>query len=109
MRAPDSLIFLLRQAACLALLTPLIALAEGQTSAADAANPDAAGAPLVHHGMKPLQQGDDTPAPNAWREAHGAVAAFPRGHADILAWEKQTATNTAPAPHKAMHMQGGKP
>ncbi|ART54819.1 hypothetical protein CBP35_06870 [Acidovorax carolinensis] len=41
---PDSLIFSLRQAACLALLTPLIALAQGRDTVRDAANPDAPGA-----------------------------------------------------------------
>jgi hypothetical protein len=108
-RAQDSLIFSLRQAACLALLTPLIALAQGPASTQDAANPDAPGAPLAHPEMKPLQQGNDAPSPNAWREVHDAVAAFPRGHADILAWEKQTAAHPAPDPHKPMHMQGSKP
>ena len=103
MRAPDSLIFSLRQAACLALLTPLIALAQATDSTRDAANPDAPGAPLVHPGMKPMPPGDDIPATNAWRAAHDAVAAFPRGHADILAWEQQqsaTKPPLAPAPAK---------
>jgi hypothetical protein len=101
-RAPDSLIFSLRQAACLAVLTPLIALAQAADSMRDAAHPDAPVAPLVHPAMKPMPPGDDAPAPNAWREAHDAVAAFPRGHADILAWEQQqkqqSAANPPPAP-----------
>ena len=115
MRAPDSLYFSLRQAACLALLTPLIALAQGPASTPDAANPDAAVPPLVHPAMKAPQPALETPSPDAWRKAHDAVAAFPRGHADILAWEKQTAANTDSDPHKAMHMdmhmqmQGSKP
>ena len=117
MRPLDPLFFLLRQAACLLLLTPPMALAQGLASAPDAANPDAPGAPLIHPEMPPLQRGNDAPAPNAWRDAHDAVAAFPRGHADILAWEKQSGAKPASAPHqpmhhpahKPMHRQGGKP
>lgn len=109
MRAPDSLIFSLRQAACLALLTPLIALAQGPDSMRDAANPDAPGAPLVHPGMTPLQQGSAAPAPNAWREAHDAVGAFPRGHADILAWEQQAAAKAPLAPASAPPSPGSQP
>lgn len=130
-RAPDSLIFSFRLAACLALLTPLIALAQGPVATRDAANPDAPGAPLVHPGIKPMPTGNDTPAPNAWREAHDAVAAFPRGHADILAWEQQQSAAKPPLapatpsaaspqhsghgaqpamqPHQHMPVQRGKP
>ena len=74
MRPLDPLFFLLRQAACLLLLTPPMALAQGLASAPDAANPDAPGAPLIHPEMPPFKQGDDAPAPNAWREANDAVA-----------------------------------
>lgn len=109
MRAPDSLIFSLRQAACLALLTPLIALAQGRDTVRDAANPDAPGAPLVYSGMKPVPPGNDAPAPNAWREAHDAVAAFPRGHADILVWEQQAAANPPAAPASAPPSAGSQP
>ena len=113
MRPLDSLFFLLRQATCLLLLTPLMALAQGLAPAPDAANPDAPGAPLIHPEMPPFKQGDDAPAPNAWREAHDAVAAFPRGHADILAWEKQSGAKPAAVPHqpmhKPMHRQGDTP
>ena len=103
MRPLDPLFFLLRQAACLLLLTPPMALAQGLASAPDAANPDAPGVPLIHPEMPPFKQGDDAPAPNAWREAHDAVAAFPRGHADILAWETQSGATPAAAPHQPMH------
>lgn len=130
MRAPDSLFFLLRQTARLGLLTPLIALAQSPAVPQDAANPDVPGAPLVHPGMTPLPLGNSAPSLNAWREAHEAVAAFPRGHADILAWEQQSTANPplAPAPpgaaspqhsehgaqppmqpHHHMPMHGGKP
>ena len=114
MRAPDSLFYPLRQAACLALLTPLAALAQGPASPQDAARPDAPTAPLVHAAMPPAPQGDTAPSPNAWRAAHTAVAEFPRGHADILAWEKQAASGSPPpAPsghgHQHMHSHGSKP
>ena len=117
MRPLDPLFSLLRQAACLLLLAPLMALAQGLAPAPDAANPDAPGAPLIHPDMPALQPGNDAPSANAWREAHDAVAAFPRGHADILAWEKQPGAKPASAPHqpmhhpahKPMHRQGGKP
>ncbi|MBP3982280.1 MULTISPECIES: hypothetical protein [unclassified Acidovorax] len=109
MRAPDSLIFSPRHAACLALLTPLIALAQAPDSMRDAANPDAPGAPLVHLGMTPMPLGNDAPSPNAWREAHDAVAAFPRGHADILAWEQQSAAKPPLAPTSAPPSTGSPP
>ena len=110
MRAPDSLFFLLRQTARLGLLTPLIALAQSPAFPQDAANPEAPGAPLVHPGMAPLPLGNSTPAPNAWREAHQAVAAFPRGHADILAWEQQSAASSALSPtHTPPATPGGQP
>ena len=110
MRAPDSLFFLLRQTARLGLLTPLIALAQSPAFLQDAANPEAPGAPLVHPGMAPLPLGNSTPAPNAWREAHQAVAAFPRGHADILAWEQQSAASPALSPtHTPPATPGGQP
>lgn len=70
----------------------------------------APGAPLVHPGMAPLPLGNSTPAPNAWREAHQAVAAFPRGHADILAWEQQSAASPALSPtHTPPATPGGQP
>ena len=123
MYPPDSPFFLLRQAACLTLLAPLMALAQGPASARDAANPDAPQAPLIHPAMPlpALQQRSGTPPAHAqlWQAAHDAVAAFPRGHADILAWEKKAAAHPAQAPrqptHDPMHtpmpmpMPGGKP
>jgi hypothetical protein len=109
MRAPDSLNFSLRQTACLVLLMPLIALAQAPDSTRDAASPETPGAPLVHLGMTPVQQTTDAPSPNAWREAHDAVAAFPRGHADILAWEKKSAANPLPIPGSAPPAASGIP
>ena len=41
---------------------------------------------------------DALPSPQAWRQAHEAVGAFPRGHADIVAWEAQRGSAPPPAP-----------
>ena len=44
-----------------------------------------------------------------WRAANAAVAAFPRGHADVLRWEAaQAAPHPAPAA-AAPHHHGGQP
>jgi len=110
MRAPTPFVFppspllLLRQAACLALLTPalwpLAALAQGPV--ADAAQSTAPTAPLVY---QPLAAAPTAPTPEGWREANDAVAAFPRGHADILAWEARQ--GAAPATmHQGGHSMG---
>lgn len=91
MRALDSRICFLRQALCLALFTPLIVLAQGPAQTPDAANPDGVAAPLVHPALAALPPDIKAPSPQAWQQAHDAVAAFPRGHADIVAWEQQAA------------------
>ena len=91
MRAPDlSPLFapalprisppLRRWATCLALLTPPLGLAQ---TALNAADPQAPTAPLFY--LELPSPAPETPAPS-WRQAHDAVAEFPRGHADILAW-----------------------
>lgn len=129
MRAPTPFVFppppwlLLRQATCVALLTPalwpLAALAQGPV--ADAAQPTAPTAPLVYQPLAATPATPATPTPEGWREANEAVAAFPRGHADILTWEaRQGAAPAAPAtmrqgghdmgPHHHHSMgSGGKP
>ena len=129
MRAPvpPSFVLSLRRTACLALLVPLFWAAQpGHAAAAansDAANPEAATAPLMYHGLVQQPMPDAIPSATAWRDAHGAVAAFPRGHADILAWEARqggpsqqpgAGKNPSPNPsHMHMHMQapsrGGTP
>ena len=139
MRAPDlSPLFapalprfslpLRRWTACLVLLAPPLAMAQ---TALNAADPQAPTAPLFY--LELPSPAPETPAPS-WRQAHDAVAEFPRGHADILAWEARAATPhgahaqhqqpPAPAaeagnaahPHKPMHHghqvhhpHGGKP
>ena len=139
MRAPDlSPLFapalprisppLRRWATCLALLTPPLGLAQ---TALNAADPQAPTSPLTHIALP--SPTPEAPAPS-WRQAHDAVAEFPRGHADILAWEARAATppgahaqhQQPPAPaaaagkaahahkpmhdaHHAHHPHGGKP
>lgn len=124
MRAPASLPFLFisspwlqrsRRLVGLALCSPLLALAQA-TAASDAAQPDAATAPLVHQSLS-LQPAlaDATPSPETWRNGNAAVGAFPRGHADIVAWEAQqqsartppgalpTSTPPQAPPHQGTH------
>ena len=101
-----------RHMACLVLLVPLLAVAQDPIAvdAADAARPDAPTAPLTHRGLllEP-PAGATAPSPPSWRQAHEAVAAFPRGHADIVAWEaRQNAAAPPPAApptpnHQEMH------
>lgn len=120
MRAPVLPIPLLslRRAACLAPLSlallPLISSAEihgsahplpSAATASPAANPHAATAQLVHPPFAPPTIAADTTPPGpSWREANEAVAAFPRGHADIVAWEaRQRATPPPAAPPATPH------
>ena len=103
--------------ACLALLSPLLAQAQGPASP-DATRADAPTAPLPYTPMpSQLSLVDALPTPQAWRQAHEAVGAFPRGHADIVAWEAQNgsapppepaASTAAPMPHH-QGMQHGMP
>lgn len=84
--------------ACLALLSPLLAQAQGP-SASDATRADAPTAPLPYTAMPPQPPlADALPTPQAWRRAHEAVGAFPRGHADIVAWEAQKGSAPSPTP-----------
>lgn len=68
-----------------ALLGSAAALAQ---TAHDHSSPDAAAAPAA------------SPAPatrNAWRDANAAVGTMPRGHADIVAWERTRGLHRPPA------------
>lgn len=83
--------------AALLLASPAAVLAQNNpppvTSApppasADASLPSAPTTPLAYQGIAPQPAlADAAPTATSWRDAHGAVAAFPRGHADIVAWE----------------------
>lgn len=97
---------LLRPLAWLALLLPAMAGAQQPPVApadrAPAATPHAPHAPLAHTPMQaqlPLP-GADAPLAD-WRTAHQAVAAFPRGHADIVRWE--AGQGAAPQAHHQGH------
>ena len=111
MRAPDlSPLFapalprisppLRRWATCLALLTSPLGMAQ---TALNAADPQAPTAPLSYIALP--SPTPETPAPS-WRQAHDAVGEFPRGHADILAWE---ASATTPPGAHAQHQQPSGP
>lgn len=85
-------------AAALAAALPAWAQSPPPSSAADAT---AATLPLQH---APLSaSGGVETGQTDWRSAHEAVAAFPRGHADIAAWEAAQARGAAsqPAPGPA--------
>ncbi len=100
-------------------LAPAHAGAQPHQSGARAADADAPTLPLAHAPLAPQPPLPDTAvSPGNWQKAHEAVGAFPRGHADILAWErKQTAepaTRTdagAPDSHSShgSHGSHGKP
>lgn len=113
MRALPSRIFALstapkavQWAAALALssLAPW-AMAE-PAAAAHAAHPDAPTAPLVHTPV--ATTGLQPPAPDTpWAQANEAVAAFPRGHADIVAWEAAQAAKPSAASPNPHHPRSG--
>ena len=77
-------------------------------------NPTAATAPLQHQPL--AASGAIVAQPSDWKAANAAVAQFPRGHADVLKWEKaqlaapgHTAPMPAPAPAHPHHQHGGQP
>ena len=72
-------------------------------TALNAADPQAPTAPLFY--LELPSPAPETPAPS-WRQAHDAVGEFPRGHADILAWE---ASATTPPGAHAQHQQPSGP
>lgn len=60
-----------------------------QTAAPAATDPNAPTSVLQH---RPLaKSGRIVDEPGDWRQANAAVAAFGRGHADVIAWEKAQA------------------
>lgn len=92
--------------ACLALLTLLIAVPPALAQSphthytANAAEPGTATAPLIHPTSPAPTALAELPTGHGWQDAHHAVGQFPRGHADIVAWEKQQgAAPTSPLSH----------
>ncbi|MDA8445780.1 hypothetical protein [Paracidovorax valerianellae] len=77
------------------------AMAQAPSSASD---PQVAAAPLAHRSVPASPSPLDAKS-IPWREANDAVAATPRGHADIVAWEAHTGQAKPPAApgHGAHH------
>ena len=76
-------------------------------------DPAAPSAALQHSDLP--TSGTIVAQPGDWKAANAAVARFPRGHADVLKWEKAQAPATgkttppaAPA-HDSAHHSGAKP
>lgn len=85
-------------AAVLAQSNPPPATSAPPAASADASQANAPTAPLAYQGIAPQPPLADTaPTATSWRDAHGAVAAFPRGHADIVAWEARNAAQPGAA------------
>ncbi len=84
--------------------------ATGAKAAPAVFNPAAPTAPLQH---RPLTtSGAIVTQPGDWKAANAAVAQFPRGHADVLKWEKAQSAlpgQAAPAPSHQHHQHGGQP
>ena len=83
----------------LALLAPCLALAQNPLSPAlaDAADPAAPTAALAYQGTTPRPLQAEQLGAQDWRAANSAVSDFPRGHADIVAWEAAQASANASA------------
>lgn len=74
-------------------------------------NPAAPTAALQHSDLP--TSGTIVVQPGDWKAANAAVARFPRGHADVLKWEKAQAKvseKASPTPaHDSAHHSGAKP
>lgn len=70
-------------------------------------NPAAPTTPLQH---QPLAvSGTIVAQPGDWKAANAAVAQFPRGHADVLKWEKAQSAAPSQATPAPGHQHGGQP
>lgn len=84
--------------------------ATGTKAAPAVFNPAAPTALLQHQPL--ASSGTIIAHPGDWKAANAAVAQFPRGHADVLNWEKaQSAlpSQAAPVPSHQHHQHGGQP
>lgn len=70
-------------------------------------SPAAPTLPLVHQQL--AASGTIVAQPGDWRAANTAVAEFPRGHGDVLKWEKAQSTAAGNAPSAPPHQHGGQP
>ena len=89
-------------------LTPFASQAQGLATSLEAANPGTvtAPAPSPMPVMQPVAQAEPAPASDAearqqWRALNDRVAAFPRGHIDILRWEAKQLRGTSATPSAA--------
>lgn len=114
MRQAHSLFFPMLATALLGASLTAQAAAPSPSSAVPARpavfDPNAPTAALQH---QPLQAGAAIVAqPGDWKAANAAVAEFPRGHADVLKWEKSPTGATGQSADQAMpahgrHQHGG--
>lgn len=74
--------------ALLALLWPVLGQAQDVQQAAAAANPDAPAAALSYQALPALGASALVRELDDWRQANATVGQFPRGHADIVKWER---------------------
>ena len=78
-----------------------------QQSAADARSVFSPAAPTLALKHQPLPaSGDIVAQPGDWKTANAAVGEFPRGHGDVLKWEKAQATAAGKAAEPAAPAQG---
>ena len=97
MRTAHSLVFLALATAMLGTALPASAADAVQPSAPRPAvfDPAAHTAPL-HHQALPAS-GNIVDQSGDWKAANAAVAKFPRGHADVIRWEKARAAAERPS------------
>lgn len=114
MRTAHSLVFLALAIAMLGTALPASAADAAQPSATRPAvfDPAAPTAPLPHQTLP--ASGNIVDKSGDWKAANAAVAKFPRGHADVIRWEKAQAAAERPSadiPAEAHqhHMQKGQP
>ncbi|RQO83453.1 hypothetical protein DBV10_03780 [Acidovorax sp. FJL06] len=87
-------------------MPPALAQSPHTHPGAPAAEPGAATAPLAHPAPPAPIALAELPTGQTWQGAHHAVGQFPRGHADIVAWEKQQGTAPTP-PSSSSHQHSG--
>ena len=76
---------------------------EPAATQAPAADARVASPPPAHQPLHPQPLPQAQPTAADWRAAHAAVGEFPRGHADILAWEARQGAAAERAAPKGAH------
>lgn len=90
---------------------PTLPVAQSQANSHGVFNPAAPTLALQH---QPLAASAAIVAqPGGWKAANAAVSEFPRGHGDVLRWEKSQGSASGPAPDSGtsahQHHHGGQP